>query len=267
MKKSKFYIILILFLTGCVTNPYSDYYNPYDRKTSSQIKKSEDSGLADPIIISIPDLENKDDVENIFQKYVRKGYYLIGESNFNGPEVNKDDLLNHARSIGADLVLTNVKYLTTVSGTVPLTLPTTNTTYHSGSITGDVFGSYSGTTTSYGTNTTYLPYQTNRYQYRAAFMVKIKTSLGIFFNDIDQSTRKLIGENKGVRIIVVVDNSPAFYADVLEGDIITSINDNIVRTPEQLQMLLDKTLVDKKPIDFEIFRNNQYLNITIIPNS
>lgn len=69
--------------------------------------------------------------------------------------------LSAAKSVGADYVMWAKEYQTTTSssGVIPNTVPTTTTTYHSGNIYGgwDSY-SYSGTSTTYGSETHYIPY-------------------------------------------------------------------------------------------------------------
>ena len=80
-------------------------------------------------------------------------------------------------------------------------------------------------TTSTGTQTTYIPYNTNRYDFAATYWVKMKPfSFGIYFDELTPEVRREIGSNKGVVVMTVVNDSPAFMADIFEGDILKSFN-------------------------------------------
>ncbi|MBT6338042.1 MAG: PDZ domain-containing protein, partial [Desulfobacula sp.] len=117
----------------------------------------------------------------------------------------------------------------TVSGAMPLTLPDTTTT--NTSIYGNVYGSGgsanflgSGTSTTYGTKTTYIPYSVRRSDYYASYWIKGKPpTFGLIETEIKAETRKLIGTNKGVIAYAIVAKSPAFYADIFKGDILLKI--------------------------------------------
>jgi S1-C subfamily serine protease len=50
----------------------------------------------------------------------------------------------------------------------------------------------------------------------------------VYVNDLTDDLRKEIGSNRGVVVNVVVKGSPAFNADIMHGDIITKINDEVV---------------------------------------
>jgi hypothetical protein len=94
---------------------------------------------------------------------------LIGQSNF----VSSNDPGNPvkaAKKIGADYVVTKSEYLSssTSTGIMPLTTPTTDTSYVSGSVSdySGNYGTYSGTVTTYGSKTTYMPYSVTSHLYR-----------------------------------------------------------------------------------------------------
>lgn len=95
----------------------------------------------------------------------------IGRASFVSSRGEGDSqALSAARSVGADYVKWSSEYKGTTqsSGVVPITTPSSNTTYYQGYSQGNVYsrgghaGSYSGNTygsaTTYGTTTTYVPW-------------------------------------------------------------------------------------------------------------
>ena len=249
-------LALVIFLGGCATNPYADFYSANSR----MVTRSADSGSSPPLIVPFSGQEN---LSEIGKMYLRKGYTPIGHSAFEAAEISETDLLEQATKVGADVVLTDTTYLRTNSGTIPLTLPTTQTTYHSGSLYGGLSGSYSGTSTSYGSQTTYIPYQNNRYSYYAEYWAKAAPpKFGIRYAPVSPEARLMIGSNKGVTVTIVVENSPAFLSDVLEGDVILALDKNVVRTPEDLKEIF-ATVAAGQVIDVELFRNGVYISKTI----
>jgi C-terminal processing protease CtpA/Prc len=93
--------------------------------------------------------------------------------------------------------------------------------YASGSAT--AYGT--GTTTTYGTKTIYKPYTIDRFEQGATYWVKKKSYLlGTIPQDLSPDLRQKIGSNKGMLVIGIVKQTPAFSADILQGDIIKKIN-------------------------------------------
>ncbi|MHC1697956.1 MAG: hypothetical protein AB9919_07890 [Geobacteraceae bacterium] len=88
-------------------------------------------------------------------------YLIIGNSAFNGPYEDPNQSVSFANSIGAEVFLATSQFKETRTSFMPLTTPTTSTTYVSG-YSGS--RSFSGTATNYGTQTTNIPITVNRYR-------------------------------------------------------------------------------------------------------
>ena len=153
--KSKLYLVavIILLLAGC-TNPYVKYYQ--DRTGGVDIMKS-------PRVIvptDKPQLFRGDDADVDYFRMLEDGFGLIGFSSFNGGNnVNVNAALEQATNVHASVALIYSKYTHTLSGSIPLTLPDTQTS--TTTLSGNVMGprgsvSYSGSaySTTYGTKTT-----------------------------------------------------------------------------------------------------------------
>jgi hypothetical protein len=144
----------IIFVTGCVQNGFVKHYQ---------------GSKYDPIPSSTPVYRASDIPHDARQ---------IGASNFvssNG-EGNKEALAA-ARKIGAHGVVWKSEHYTTTSssGAIPISTPTSTTSYHSGSVWGSGgSANYSGTSTTRGTSTTYIPYTKTHhwYKYHARFYRK-----------------------------------------------------------------------------------------------
>jgi hypothetical protein len=167
------------------------------------------------------------------------GYNLVGISLFNGGKnVNVNAALEQATKVHASVVLVYSKYTHTLSGSIPLTLPDTqtSTTTLSGNVMdpgGSVSYSGSAYSTTYGTKTTYIPYSVQRFDYFAAYWIKLKPPVfGVYVQELSAELRQKIGSNKGVVVIAVVKGSPAFYADILRGDILKQIGNHEIFDPK-----------------------------------
>jgi len=213
--------VLGLSFVGCV-NPYAKFYvasvGAFNRTRPSAITMGE-----------TPKMFRGDNPDADLQKMLEDGYGPLGYSSFNSADVSVESALEQARSVNADVVICYSEYTNTLSGVVPLTVPNTKseTTNLSGSTFGSGgYGSFHGTanTITTGTQTTYVPYSVNRYDYLATYWVKNEpTILGVHIRGMRAEERKAVGGNKGVSIIAVVKNSPAYRADFFKGDILQKI--------------------------------------------
>ena len=115
----------------------------------------------------------------VLDAYAKRGYVQIGNAMFNsGRDEPETAAVHQGQKVGADLVLIlNPKYTGSVTSSVPITTPTTNLSYTSGTATaygsgGTVTAYGNSTTTTYGTTTNYVPITVNRSDYGAVFFVK-----------------------------------------------------------------------------------------------
>jgi hypothetical protein len=216
---------LIILLSGCAVNPFSKFY--YDLTNGQDLTKLSHITLLKkgqrPLLYKGVD-KDEDRI-----KMLENNYVMVGYSSFNAGNVNENDVFLQAEKVHATAVVLYSQYTNTVSGTVPLTLPSTQTTKTN--ISGNVYGSggyanYSGyaKTTKYGTKTTYIPYNVRRYDYGATYWVQRDgTTFGLILINIDADLRAKIQSNKGMLIEAVIKDSPAFYSDIFRGDIIKRI--------------------------------------------
>ena len=162
-----------------------------------------------------------------------EGFLLLGYSSFSGTNnVDWHQSLEQARRVNATVVRTfRPKYTGTKSGVMPMTIPTTQTTYSSGNATAygsggsvNVYGT--GQSTTYGSQVMAVPYSVDRYDYVAAFWAKdIRTVIfGVEWRDLTDTEHSSLGTNKGARIHVVLKESPAFRGDFMRNDIVLKIN-------------------------------------------
>ncbi len=118
-----------MFFAGCA-NPYSKFYNDY----SGGINVAENPDVIIPV--GKPKLIQGSNVEADSLRMLENGYLLLGASNFNAGAINQNTAIDHARKVYADTVVVYSQYTNTASGSVPLTVPNTQTSYYSGSIYG-----------------------------------------------------------------------------------------------------------------------------------
>lgn len=209
---------------GC-KNPFTEFYR--------------DNGAAALIsdgVIARADYPNRQSGTNPEDDYltmIENGYEALGYSSFNGgTNVNWEDAIEQGKKLGASVViLYNPKHSGTRSGVYTQSIPTTTTSYSTGTATaygpGGTVNAYgSGITTTYGTQQVAVPYTVNRYDYMATYWAKVikPPILGVRWRDLTGEERTALGSNKGARIVAVVKGSPAFKADILRNDILKKIN-------------------------------------------
>jgi hypothetical protein len=219
--------LLALMLAGC-TSGYKQFYQQAQGATPEVVASRRASP---PPAVPIVERSQPGDGQTILDAYGKRGYVMIGQSMFNSGRRESDDAaVRQAQDVGADLVLIlNPRYTGSVTSSVPITTPTTSTSYSTGSATaygagGAVTAYGSGTTTTYGSTTNYVPMTVHRSDYGAVFFVKQRFGLGVYMRDLNDSERQELQSNKGAAVRLVVDGTPAFDADLLIGDVITAID-------------------------------------------
>ena len=189
--------------------------------------------------------------------------------------------MHQAKKVGADFVLNSCVYLGSQQVAVPLVHyqpGQTYTTTSSGTVNANAFGNggYAyGTGNYYGTSTTtspgtfstqVVPVTVQRYQYDAAFFRRTKPPIvGILQKPLPVEIREKLQRNTGVIAWVVRDDSPAFTANILEGDVILKMNNEDVKSETDYGEKVIKFAGQK--VDFEIWRNGEFKTITVQLNN
>jgi hypothetical protein len=265
MKNFTFLVVASLFLIGCVNNFqkfYIDNASDPNFPSSSLIPT-----VGEPELI-----QGSNDKALDSSRMSEDGYISVGYSSFYASgDVTRENLLAQAKKVGAAKVIYYQEYMDTQSGVMPLTLPNTQTTYHSGSVSaygngGNAYGSYNGSSTTYGTSTSYIPYSRDRFEYGATYWVKMKMPvLGVQVRDPNLEERTAAGTNKGAVVVLSIKGGPAFEADMLPGDLVIKINDNDVVGFQDLIRMAGKNR--GQLVDFEIIRAGKIIHKKIQLNN
>ena len=139
--------ILLVLLTGCVSGYKQFYVSTAPPQRVSELR------IGAPPTVPAVERMRPTDSQVVLDAYIKRGYMMIGRSLFNTGQPESDDsAIQQAKEVGADLVVIfNPQYTGSVTSTVPITTPTTTTSYTSGSAT--AYGS-GGPVTAYGNSTT-----------------------------------------------------------------------------------------------------------------
>ena len=105
--------------------------------------------------------------------YRDEGFVLIGESYFEGDWESRTKAIDHAKDIGAEVILISSEYLGDKEKTYSSSIPVNSTSYHSGAMTtSDGYVNYSGTSTSSGSIKVLKSYVVGQYAQTAKFLVR-----------------------------------------------------------------------------------------------
>ena len=264
MKKSFLLLALIATFQGCTSNVEKFYQaNLVPEEVLLDLEMLEEPN--EPQIIRLDRQAHTNMPDPAGMK--SNGYVVLGFSSFSGPAMTDAEAKRFAKKIGATHVISSQTYRNTNSGSVPITTYTPNTTYHSGTVYSN-YGTASYSGTSYGTtaSTTHVPYSVNIYEVFASFWAKKKSSpklLGVYAYPLSAEDSRKVGRNTGAMVHVVIKNSPAFFANVLPGDVIIEINDLPVDDVEGLSNACETIGQDQKKYNCRVIRKGQELTLEI----
>lgn len=261
--KTLIVVAAVAILSACASSGYQQFYKPYvDVKTLSDIESLKEG--------EVPKVYNSNNMDTDGKALVSKGYIALGYSSFNGGYENESALISQARRVGAVVVLTGSAYTNTETTTTSVLIPTSSTTTQSGSVYG--YGgnaSYNGSSTTYGSTVVPRTTSQKRYDQTAVFFVKSikKMKFGAGFNNLSPEQRAVYQRNTGVIVEVVMENTPAFNANLLEGDVIIGVDKLPVNNVEQLIKILENIDTTKTvSIVVKVIRKSEEKNITVTYN-
>ena len=194
------------------------------------------------------------------------GYLLLGRSKFRSSTVDENDALAQARKVGAEVVMVEHKFVNTVTQSVPISVyipgqdveTNEQTVIQNGNSKPRVVDRSTSTITQGEFQTTYVEQNTDYYDYSATYWTKAKPfALGVHVKALDQAMKLELGTNKGVLVRLVVKNSPAYEADLLQGDVLRSLGNEEISDPDQFFALVKKYEGQRVPV--LIYRSGQDL--------
>lgn len=232
-------------VSGCASNAFEKFYTP---------SRSADNILSSPFYVKPPKepklYEHSNNLEADAKRLQEEGYACIGTSSFFGPSKvgEKSKAIAQGEKVGAALVMIRSNYKDTLSGTTPLVLPnapqvaTVNTNGTVYGYNGSASYNSTSTVTMPGGSTTYnIPYNITRSDFFASYWVMLdpaKMRLGTRTDSLPDNVRSRLKRNTGAYVLIVVRGTPAFAANVMEGDVIVKVNEEeVVDGPSFLKQL------------------------------
>lgn len=247
--------LTVLLLAGCASG-YSQFYQEVPHRGSVEVV----AFTGTPTVLA----GTGDPQADVIAAFAM-GLVPIGVSSFNGPNEGMAGALAQAKKVGASHLLVSAAYARTVSGAIPITVPQTYTTQSSGTVStsgprGFATGTYSGTSSTTGSSTSYIPYSVDRYDQQAVFLAPLdRGGVGFRFATLTTQQASELGTNKAVLVEAVRRGSPAFLADILPGDYVLSVNG----APIYDQDTFTAAVKFEQPLVFAISRGGEQLNKTL----
>lgn len=104
-----------------------------------------------------------------------------------------------------------------------------------------------------------------RYDQVAFYFIKStkKIRFGVYLNDLPPDMRAELERNTGALIDVVVEDTPAFYSNIMAGDVLISIDDQLVRNAEHASELMAAVPDSKLSSNFLVIRKGEEKSIKV----
>ncbi len=180
-------------------------------------------------------VSNHKDEDNI--SMMENGYDMMGTSGFEAANVLPELALQHAKSIKADTVLVYRKYGSAKTKASKLQLIKEAAKKGGGEV-----------------DAKDLVEEPTQYKYFASYWVKLPTPLlGVHIIKLasrDRETEQLV-ENKGLKVLAVVKDSPAAKAGLKRGDVLLKMKDVELGKPEELSSVVRQFQGQNVAIEYE----------------
>lgn len=160
-----------------------------------------------------------------------KGFVAIGYTAFDTNNGSTRDGERLAKKLKARYVIISSQMTATSTIQIPIKTPNNTTSYTNGTVNvlgnnGSAQGNYNQTTTTYGSNTTYIPMVSSRYSKMAIFFRELeKQGTGINPRELLPEEVRRFETKRAFVVRFVRDGSPAYMADILPGDVVLKVND------------------------------------------
>ena len=233
---SLFFCSLAFILASCESNKYEEYYSVISDPECRSLQE-------EPIIIEII---SKKQLNELMQD---DRYVLIGESEFRDFYYPRTYAIDCAKKHGASLIAVECGKPEIIEYDSVDYIPTTSTTYHSGSLyDSSYYGgyyNYSGTSTTYGSTPIAVKRYKTYYPQTGYFFAKKKNNnaFGITF----QLPENIPGVNDtSIRVLSVKKGSQAEKLGIRKNDVVKSINGQTISSPNDVLPYINGTKTIKK---------------------
>ena len=266
--------IALALLAGCATNPFAQFYHDNMTQFPPEMQQRLLPPSANPEIIVVAQSDAKVQARHLMEK----GFAALGFAGFKGSgKASRNNLTEQAKKVGADVVIYSSQYSHTERGVQAVSTYEPGQTYTTtsyGSATANIYGgrynaygygNYSDytTTSSSGTvHTDYVPYERRVNEHSASFWRRVKPGVfGAVFKAIPDDLRSKLQRNTGAYIDVVVNDSPAFKANIMQADVLIGVADKPVSTDTEAGAIIRSYAGQKVPV--KVIRANRTVTLEV----
>lgn len=253
-----FILSTLIFLSACGAGQFGSSYRAYmDSRLASDVVPLQEK--QEPIIIRSNDLDK--DVR-LYKEY---NFIVVGESAFNGAKESEGRAKKQAKEVGATHVIVSSEYTDTQSYLAYDHQNFYRTVYV------DRVRRVNGQRVRYTQavtvrDTVTVPYAQhyNNFDQWAIYLVKSNriNKLGLLMRDFSPAERNELGRNSGAYIDLVLNNSPAFVADIVAGDALIAINGEKVSNADGARKMIDGLSLGGKTIILSVIKKGEQKDIT-----
>lgn len=248
MKYSMF--LLVVMLAGCATqNTYIQYR---DAKSIPQVELLQ--------IGQQPKIVFTDDFETAGRQLQKQKYIAIGVSSFDGDPVNTKNIIEYANRAGATVVLVRKE----------LTYKSEQSFDYVWDVPSSLQQPLNPTPIEYDDSAHIRLQQLKSpgkrgYKQSAVYFVKSnqKLKFGVQLKDLTLSQRSKLRRNQGAVITIVFDNSPAYQADLKQGDVLIKVDGKTVENSKHASVLMQNVAVNMESSTLTIIRKNKQQDIVV----
>ncbi|MBI3795138.1 MAG: PDZ domain-containing protein [Nitrospinae bacterium] len=218
-------VATLLLSSACAKNYYSIYYK--------DMTGGEDfvNDSAYTIPVTHPLAYRTSSIERSMEEMPENGYVLVGYSAFNAEKSDEDKAVILAKSLHASAVV-----------------------FYSKSAAGKTTAQEREDAESfYGEAGSSVPRAVDGYDQFASFWVKKKPKLGVLSKTPAMEQQTKIKAVRGVVVSGVVKGSPAFYADIMKGDVVRAIGADEISDQKSLKGTVDK--FSGRLVEIEVIRD------------
>jgi len=183
-------------------------------------------------------VSNHKDEDNI--SMLEKGYDMMGTSGFEAEDVPADLALQHGRAIKADTVLVYSKYGSAKTAASKISAIKESAKKNGGEI-----------------DPNDLQDEPTQYKYFASYWAKLPTPLlGVHIikltpKNLEDDEKKAAAANNGLKVLAVIEDSPAYKAGIMRGDVLHKIGSTKLSKPEELSPAVRQLQGQTVPIEYE----------------
>ena len=175
-------------------------------------------------------------------RMLEDGYDLMGISSFQGPFVEPNQALKHAQAIEADAVLVYDRKINEMTRSARLR-----------QIHDELKKSKDEKNTVIEVSEADLKDKNSKFEFYATYWAKLPLpilGLHVIKLSTKNSDTKEIQQEKGLKVIAVIKDSPAFKVGIQKGDVVLALNDDNTDSPEEFSKSVFKQQGNKVKIKY-----------------